>query len=84
MKENKIHYTKLNLVTPNNFVIAGVKLTDNSKADIECHYDKVTNHQDWIIPKNTIQVDVCFIFIDSSGNEYKLNLNDVFLASTTL
>lgn len=77
-----MNYIKLNLITPNRFPIVGVKLTDGSTAEIQCHYDKATNFPDWIVPKNMIQVDDCFIFIDSSGNECKLNLNDVFFAST--
>jgi len=84
IKGNQMSYIKLDLITPNRLSIVGVKLTDDSTAKIECHYDEVTNHQDWIIPKNMIQVDDCFIFIDSSGNECKLNPNDVFFASTTL
>ncbi len=64
-------YIKLHLITPDRLPIVGVKLTDDSTAAIACNYDKVTNHQEWIIPKNMIQVDNCFVFIDSSGNECK-------------
>lgn len=75
-------YIKLSLKTPNNISIIGVKLDDGSTAEIECSYNKAINHRDWIIPRNMTQENDCYIFIDSSGNECKLNLDDVFFAST--
>jgi hypothetical protein len=76
-----MNYVKLNLIAPNHLPIVGVKLTDNRTAEFKCFYDKESHSQDWEIPNSTFQDDNCFVFIDSSGSEWKLNPSDVVLDS---
>lgn len=72
---------KIKLIAPNGLPIKGVKLINGDIGEIDCFYYRNKNHQDWIIPKNILKQEDCYIFIDSSDNEWALTPDDVFLTS---
>ncbi|WP_200328144.1 hypothetical protein [Thiocystis violacea] len=74
-------FQKLNLTAPNGLPIIGAKLEDGKVDNIECHYDRQSNTQDWIVPHHLHKENECYIFVDASGQEWLLDPSDVVLDS---
>lgn len=73
----KMSYKKLNLISPINLPIIGVKLINGDIGKIECSYNKTTKHQDWIVPLNILTEDGCYIFVDESNKEWVESPDDM-------
>ena len=72
-------FKTLKLIAPNSLPIVGVKVKNGEAQNVVCNYDKKSNQQDWVFPLNAEKQDGYYIFVDKSGNEWPLDLNDLVL-----